>query len=396
MKKKPFAIALGVLLILGAAALLALIARYPHKYQWDFQTYYYASLAFAQDRNPYDLEVLSQTANSPISLKFMYPPHTLVLLQWTTWLTYNQAHVAWLVIKGLFLLALLSVWSVLLEKERPGVVFFAFAAVAFNSTIIADLTTGNITIVEQAFLWTAFLAFARGRLMIFAVCVAAGSFFKVTNALFLGLLFFVPSRRNLTALVAGTLGTVAPLAVSYLQWPRLFQAFLQNANVLADPLERGAKNPCLSAFLLSAAEVLKDTTGWEISPWAIALVFGIHAVLALAITATVIRRYLALQREDRYLVALSLACLVYPLVVPRFKNYAFIQLIPPAYVLLRRLGTGRLEVALLAFVVTVPTFTLLGKLQPLAEYYLVFVSYGLWIWMLLTVREWLRGDVASV
>jgi Glycosyltransferase family 87 len=396
MKKRPFTIIIGLLLVVGAAALFALIARHPRKYQWDFQTYYYASLAFAQDRNPYDLNVLSETAQSPISLKFMYPPHALVILQWTTWLTYPQAHVAWLVVKGVFLLVLLSVWSALLEKERPGIIFFAFAAVAFNATIIADLTTGNITIVEQAFLWTGFLAFVRGRLMIFAVCVAAGSFFKVTNALFLGLLFFVPCRRSLTALTAGTLGTMIPLAVSYLQWPRLFQAFLQNANVIADPLERGAKNPCLSAFLLSAAEVVKDTTGWEVPPWAIVLLFVIHAVLALAITAAVIRRYLALQREDRYLVALSLACLVYPLIVPRFKNYAFIQIIPPAYLILRRLGTGRFEVALLAFVLTVPTFTLLGKLQPLMDYYLMFVSYGLWVWMLLIVREWLRGAVASV
>jgi hypothetical protein len=252
-----------------------------------------------------------------------------------------------------------------------------------------------VAIIEQALLWTAFLAFTRGRWLLFALFIAAGSFFKVTNALFLGLLMFAPPGNRLASLLAGGSGVALPLVFSVLRWPGLFQSFLENANVIGDPLERGARNPCLSAFLLSLADVIRETTGWEIPPLAVVLVFMIHAVVALTLTAVVIRRSLSLATPERYLMAVSLACLVYPLVVPRFKNYAFIQLIPPAYLLLRRLGTGRIEAPLLAFIVMVPTFTLLGKLEPLAEYYLLFVSYGLWVWMMMLARDRWREQAGA-
>lgn len=395
MKTNSPRMLLGGLLILGAALLLLQIARFPHKYQWDFQTYYYASLAFSERGNPYDLDEISARAESPITLRFMYPPHVLPLLSWTPLLTYSQAHIAWLGMKGVSLVLLLGVWTVFLARQKPGVLFFALAALAFNGAIVSDLISGNVAIVEQLFLWAGFLAFVRDRSVLFALLIAAASFFKVTNAFFLLLLPFAPPGRRTAAFIAGGVATAVPLLFSALRWPDLFRAFLANANVIGDPLERGAKNPCLSAFLLSLADVIRDLSGWEVPMPVVLLVFALHAVAALVLTAFLLRRSALLPAGERGLAAISLACLVYPLVVPRFKNYAFIQLIPPAYLLLRRLGKGTLEVALLAFIVAVPTFTLLEEMQPLAEYYLFFVSYALWIWMMVIVREGVREAPAA-
>ena len=375
-----------ILLLAGAAGIFGAIALSPRRFLRDFVTYYHASQVFSRGGNPYGTEASPDTAEPAPGLKFVYPPHILPLFSWTAGLAYNRARLAWLIAKGVFLLALLLCWRRILAHEHPDVLFFAFAALAFNSAIVIDLTAGNVAIIEQALLWGGFLAFTRERWTTFALLVAASALFKLNNGLFILLLLPAPSRRAVLPLAAGVAAIASPLVVSCLLWPRLFDSFLMNANGLMFPGERGASNPCLWACLSDMRDTLVSLTGLQIPSVAVGILFALHALVILSVTGKIMRRLFSSAWEERYVCAVALACLAFPLVVPRFKDYSFIQLIPPAYLLLRRAGTGRFEVALLAFILCMPTVSASRLLDPLLVYHLLFVTYGLWLLLLLYVK----------
>ena len=370
MKSGTLKILVGALLIAGAAGFFGLLAFSPGKFQRDFATYYYASLAYSRGLNPYD----TAPQGIPEHLMFVYPPHVLPLFGWAPALAYPDARLAWLLLKGVFLAALLLAWRKMLKP--PDLFFYAFAALAFNAAILIDLSTGNVAIVEQAFLWGGFLALADDRPLVFALLVAASAVFKVTNGLFLLLLLFLPPRKGALPFASGILAIGAPLAISFAGWPRLFESFLANGRVLLWPGERGSSNPCLWACLADTRDLIGSHTGWTLPDSAVKLLFALHAVAVLAVTARLILNLTRSGIPNRRILAVSLACLAYPLVVPRFKDYSFIQLIPPAYILLRGAGTRRIESALFVFILCMPSVTEFRFLEPLAEYHLLFVVWS--------------------
>ena len=386
MQDRRIRILAGILLGAGAAGLFAVIAASPQKFERDFATYYYAAAAYAGGENPYDARLNEGGTAGPTRVMFVYPPHILPLFGWTNGLPYEQARLIWLAAKGAFLLLLLLLWSKILKPDRPDVYFYAFAALAFNGAVLIDLTTGNVTIIEQALLWGGFFAFTKKRWLTFALLVAASALFKVTNGLFLLLLASMPLRKTGPSLAAGALGLAAPLAISLARWPGLFDAFLKNAGGLMQQGERGSSNPCLWAFLADTRDVMASLTGWEIRVYAVEALFVLHALFVLLLTSRAVRTLIRTGGADGLLVAVALSSLAFPLIVPRFKDYSFVLLVPAAYMLIRRAGPLRLTYALVAFIVCLPTVTSFRLLMPAAEYHLLFVTYGLWILMLMYIR----------
>lgn len=386
MAIRTIRLCVGLLLLGGAAGIFWAMAVSPRKYQWDFATYYYSALAWSRGQSPYDAEVSKEAPEAPVHIMFVYPPHVLPLFAWTVGVPYDRARGAWLIAKGVFLLALFLVWRKILIREQPGVEFFAFAAVAFNAAILIDLTAGNVTIIEQALLWGGLLAFTRERWLLFALLVGASSLFKVTNGLFLALLFMAPGRARTIPIAAGMAAIIVPLALSFLSWPSLFGAFLTNAHSLVDPGERGSTNPCLWACIADAREMFSSVMGRDLPPAATGTLFAVHGVAIATATCLLLRKLSRTGWEDRYLFAACLVCLAFPLVVPRFKDYSFIQLIPPSYLLLRRAGSGKIEPALIVLLVCLPTATAFRILTPLVTYHLLFVDYGLWVLMFALTR----------
>ena len=63
------------LTMLWGLNILKLVANDDSKLQWDFQTYYYASVAHDAGLNPYDTNNLSQLAHKTILLDYVYPPY---------------------------------------------------------------------------------------------------------------------------------------------------------------------------------------------------------------------------------------------------------------------------------------------------------------------------------
>ena len=182
-----------VLVLLLGAVFIAL-ATHPGQYQWDLQTYYYGAKAFEEGKNPYDRDVLSAIAGSPVRFRYVYPPHTLPVLAVLTQLPLREASLLWLGLKGVLICLLFWVWGRMLPAlGEPG--YLVLAVLAFNGAILADVIAGNISLVEQAFLWSGFLML-RKNLTASALLIAAASFFKVSYALFLVLPLLVPGERR--------------------------------------------------------------------------------------------------------------------------------------------------------------------------------------------------------
>ncbi len=381
VRKASLRVAAAIALVSLLGTVWIVLARHPGAYQWDLQTYYYAARAFEEGKNPYDRDALSAIADTPVRFRYVYPPHTLPVMRVLTEFSLRGAFLFWLVIKGILICILFRVWSRLLPGlAEPG--YLLLAVCAFNGAILSDAISGNISLLEQAFLWGGFLML-RKNLTASALLIAAASFFKVTYALFLVLPLIVPGvERRGRAFALGVFFVVAPLVLSAVVTPGLFRSFLDAGGVLADPLERGENNPCLFAFLLTLADVLREVTGWVVPAGAVVGLFVLHGIVLVALSWRRLRGVRKAGSPDSMVPLVLLLTALYPLLVPRFKNYAYILIIPAALSLVLRGGTGGKERWLLVLVLVAPTFSLFSELLPLTEYTLFFVGYALF-WLLL-------------
>jgi hypothetical protein len=379
-----------VVLALLLGAVFIVIARHPGKYQWDLQTYYYGARAYQDGKNPYDRDVVSGIAETPVRFRYVYPPHTLPVMGMLTRLPLREASLLWLALKGVLVCLLFWVWMRFLPGvAEPG--YLLVAVLAFNGAILSDLIAGNISLLEQVLLWSGFLML-RKNLTASALLIAAASFFKVTYAFFLVLPLIVPGNRRGRAFALGLFFVLVPLAISGLVTPGLFQAFLDNAGVLADPLERGDNNPCLFAFLLTLGDVLHQVTGMVVPAGAIIGLFVLHGMVLLVVVWRLVRAMPP--SPDKVAASVFLLTLLYPLLVPRFKDYAYILLVPAALSMLMRGGIGGRERWFLVFILVVPTFTLFSAMLPLTEYYLFFAGYALFWWFAVGINGG-RGAVPA-
>src|SRR3990172_4084231 len=196
----------SLLLFLWVAWLLVpTSARRP----WDFETYYYASTAVQGGLDPYKASDLASLAGRPVGMPFIYPPVVLPLLLPLTNLPIDAAIVAWLGAKVLLLAILVQIWRVCFLAGMNPILLSAVAAFGFNAAAIWDLKTGNVAILEQLLLWSAFAFYKQDRRYPFACLVAAAALFKIMPIAFLGLLL-VPSQRR-----AGSWRLLVPVALVY-------------------------------------------------------------------------------------------------------------------------------------------------------------------------------------
>jgi hypothetical protein len=177
--------------------------------------------------------------------------------------------------------------------------------------------------------------------------------------------------------------------LTYLAAPGLYRDFLSVAPQLDD---RGAINPSTLALLRDLGDVLarKGLPVPEAVEW------GVYAAFAGGVTLVT---GLALRRrggeDSRF--PILLACLAFALVMPRFKNYAYILLLPPAYFVLRRMveaGAGSLGLILLLLSQTPPAPFGLGEAirNLFWGYYPWLLALGLWA---AAVAWLLRGSAAA-
>ena len=322
----------GIVLVACAGLLLLGIVTRVAAYQPDFRVYYQAARAYGAGLNPYEPESPTLAAKGPVPHPFVYPVLVLVPFTFMPPFSDHDAYRLFLLAKCLILVGLLLLWRKILGPAHS-IVFYAFCLLAFNGSLYLDFLTGNVSVFEQGALWLSFLFLVRGNLFLFCLLVLVGSSFKVTPLLFLLLLWSTEDRRRHWYF----LGSLACFAVvhgaAFLSDVRLFPAFLENLRRFE---ESGIVNPSTANLLGSLSALVAATTGYEVPAAVRRILFGGIVVSIVFVSRRAYMGARGLPHDERVWQTVFLACFVYALVLPRFKDYSFILLLVPSFAVIRR------------------------------------------------------------
>jgi len=335
--------AYGVLGAIWLALAIRIIAT-SDQTQWDFKVYYHAANAWAVGLDPYDLQSLSDLSGEDIELPYVYPPGVLCFFRLFSWMPYEIAARVWVLLKLAALAALAIIWRRCFLQDVDGLLFAIVLLLGFSATVVWDLRSGNVSILEQLLLWTGFLNYLRDRRVAAAAFIGLASVFKLTPIIFLGLLL-LPRCHPRTAVMALVTGlVVCLLCLAPLAWqPHLAQPFVTNAVSVTKSL--GPLNPCVVSVIdwLGRNE---DSASWlQRSPLSRQLLLAGYVLVILGFS---IRPFICLVRQRDQLGLIVLSALIYALLLPRFQIYNYILLIPPACLLVHAVRSRISVVALLA------------------------------------------------
>ena len=363
----------------AAGGLYWLIAN-SGSFLWDFKTYYAAGRAYLTGLDPYSLRDLSIVSSQTILFPYVYPPHTLIVAGLLAVPSYPVTVIFFLVVKVLALGALLLIWKKHFLHDLATPLFVLFSFFAFNAALVRDFETGNISVFEQLGLWFAFSLLLRDRWWGFAVILLVVGSVKLTPLLFLLLPLLLGGRRRaiVTASSAGA-AVVLGAGVAVLS-PRLFSGFMQNIH---EPAGRGIVNPSLYQAFVDGQGFLERHAGIHLPGWLAVLVFCLSSFCILVLAGWGIRTLSRQGRANRKLLIVLFSCIVYALLMPRFKDYSYLLLLVPAWYLLFRSGIVR-SPRLAAIAVMIPfhpavaglgILTTFWKFYPLMISILLFVLY---------------------
>jgi hypothetical protein len=343
-----------------------------HSSQWDLEVYRRAGATYAAGADPY--------LRHGSELPFVYPPALLRFFSLLAGVPSSVAQWGWLIAKIAALCTWLRAAGRTFEPFRNDYASVLFLLFAFNGAIYIDFITGNVSVFEQALLWTAFGSLLRQRYVVFTLLVVATAEVKLAPLLFLLLLLTVPMRPRLAEFGLGLALVGVSWGVEALIWPRLCFTFIHQA-VRLD--ESGRVNP-------STYAVAKELAGWlgGIEPfwqeYAVLLYFLLAAGVVTWSGAVWWRRRVWLRANPAW--GIVFATCSYALVLPRFKDYAYALLIVPAWMVIRRLEIARWGGWLAMFVLLpqsksfLPTSTLterLGEYLPWLAALSLLIAVGL-------------------
>jgi hypothetical protein len=378
MTKKVIAGMITILLGLYFVTLILHISANYTNYQWDFRTHRKAGEIFAAGKNPYDADILMSQQGG--DFLYTYPPVTLFFYRLFTLTPYKIAFHVFLISKCILLFGLIYFWKREFLKQAAGPLFYLFCLLAFNSAVFRDFIAGNINLVEQVMIWLAFCFYLRHKLVLFCIfCLLAASF-KMIPILFLVLLLLSDDKQKYIYFAGSAGAFLVYLLVQYIAAPELFSGFMRNALIVVG--ERGTIVP--STFTL-----LGDIIKWVSQNAGIVVPQAIQFFLFLLFVAAVIffsykayRRVQHLNLEDKEIISLFLVCLVYALIHPRFKDYAHMLLLPPAYYMIRNTRfTPAVPFIFFLSILVYPPFIVPGTeiiFSFFWKYYPLMIVYAIW------------------
>ena len=378
MTKKIFGV-IGLFLLLAyfITLVLHISANFEH-YQWDFRTHRKAGEIFVSGQDPYDPNILFPQANT--TFLYNYPPVTLYFYGFLASFGYKSAYHIFLFAKCILLIGLFYFWKREFVKTDANFLFGLFCLFAFNSAVYRDLIAGNINLLEQVFLWVAFFFYIKQRLMLFCVFCLLAAGFKMTLSFFLVLLLLVDDKKKYHYFVGSGVAFFVYLLVQYIIVPEMSISAFRNAFAVVS--ERGGIVPSTFTLLSDIFKWLSNNAGVN-PPQALQF-----AVLMVPVTAVVFLTFKAhvrlnsLSAENRPMINVFLVCLVYALIHPRLKDYAYILLIVPSFFIIMNSRFTKVNafVFFLA-IVAVPPFIVPGTefiFTFFWNYYTLFVAYAIW------------------
>ena len=293
------------------------IFQNPDKFQWDLSVYYQSPLALQAGSNPYEVA------------SFVYPPLYLPLFKlFSTFFSLGQFYNIFLTAKIICFFILVTLWRKEFLPKIRSEVFFLFIWLSLYAAFSLDFQAGNISIFEALLIFIGFHYYMKMHFRTFSFFILVAASLKMTPLLFLLLLFINPSKKKTSAFFIGLGGFVLYGVINYIIYPDLSLSFLSQA-VHRTTNEAGYINPSSYAFFTetfgSLAKFFQLNEVPLITPMAyVSLVTG---VLIRSQKAWGKKRTSEDSKStDRLLILFSI--LIYALVMPRMKDYAYILMIP--------------------------------------------------------------------
>lgn len=347
-------------------------------YQWDFNTYYFATKAFVNGANPYDLNILSQYSPRPVELAFVYPPIFLAIFSILGKLDYGAAFNIFLILKLISLLGLFAIWRKGFIEGGTTLIFYLFCIFSFNAAIFKDIYAGNISIFEQSLLWLGFYFLKNKRAAAFCVVTVAVSVFKLAPILFLVLILLTDiPRRKLYFILSGAV-FCGIMFLSYMVEPSLFRAFIGN---LIGLRERGIVNPSSYALISECFSVILNRPVFAGFSAMTGIFYSVFLGVVIYLAVKAISRLRSTKGRDHGDMIILFICVVYTIILPRFKDYSFIIMIVPAYVMIKKLfaRSGYYGYLILMMLIIPAGAAPVGMdliIKALWRYYPLIISYG--------------------
>lgn len=359
-------------------------------YGWDFRSYYYGAKAYQEDKNPYDYEVLNQEAAPLGVFPFAYPPPALWFFNIFTFLSYQVAALVWLFLRLAMIGILVFLWRKYFNPSNSSVVFYLMLLFAFDAAIFWDFKAGNVSIVEQFFLWMGLLFLLKKRPLVFCLFVLLASIFKVTPILFLCLLPLSSIKNKWKYFIGALVSFLALTACCYMISPALMRHYI--VSIVSGPrtLERAVDfNYALLPFWEEIVLTVASLTHTAVPLMIARILYGLSVIGILWITAAALgwKSPSRICRDPRLLIMLG--CVVYVLLVPRIKCYSYIIMIAPAYyIMMEYLSAKAYPFIFLLTIIPVhnplPEDTIILQYR---LYYLLFATLAIWILYLYYIRR---------
>jgi hypothetical protein len=307
----------------------------PAKFQWDFTMYYATAKAHLAGLDPYDQAAVSSMAGRDVFEFFYFPTSIAIFIPFTS-LPYDRAALLFLGIKTLLVILLIILWQREFLDDPGDSLFSLFCLLAFNCPLYLDLQAGNVSVVEQILLWTGFWCFLRGWVVPFAVLVVLAGIFKITPLFFAVLALFLHGRDRILGVATAGIVACGIGLIAWLMDPVLFGRFFSHALTITEvPWDFGLLNPSSLSMIKDFFRQVTMSFGVPV-PGVVAVLLFLGWVAFVAYSSGKTAKSLDLSTREGRLLLVSLACLAYALMVPRFKDYSSAILLVPTYLLLTR------------------------------------------------------------
>ena len=342
-------------------------------FQWDLSAYYYGAEAFHQGTNPYDRSVMVTLSGKSVQ-HFVYPPLLLYPLQLLRLFAYQSVTYCWLAMKLVAVLLLWQTWRKhFVSKENEALLLFV-STLGFNSTLFKDIHGGNISVFEELVLWGAFGLLLQGRVMLFALILAALAQVKLLPILFAFLPLVFEKCRHWSAVALTLVAASFIFSLNYLLQPELTYEFFRRASTLD---QRAPYNISALAFIKDLATWLAVPEGGSGNTVA-NILFLLWLVILSGLSLWVTERYRhhAPASDSRLLICFY--CIVYALMIPRLMNYSCILLIVPIVYLIIKLHARALRTV--AYSLVILSCNLVTDILSIEQGYVpLFTVFGFWL-----------------
>ena len=292
---------------------------------WDFQTYYYASVAYDRGINPYlDWEVYPKLGVS--ILQFRYFPVTLYLFKIFTLWDYPLSLQIFILLKAFIYFLTISIWTIFVFKDYKLKTFLILiAAFGFNKAALLDFNSGNISIFEIFVFTIAIIFLLRNNIIVYCLIILFLALFKVQLLAFIFMPLIMFERKRVYVILT-SLFMFTILFLSYYFFEHtITQAYVdQIYNTLG---EKGKYSPNFGALQLVNTFIiplLKPVIDFKYLNYII--YFG-WIVLLSTLTFILFKKTKTLVTK---MMLITFLIFVYALIIPRFQDYTFTLLFVPA------------------------------------------------------------------